>query len=245
MSLWISIATLLAEDDGEGFGQVIFLVVMAVIWILGAVGKKLGQKRAEEKAQAEAERHRQRLQQLDERRRQQASRAKQASPPERPAESLVDQRPEKSDQSKLQELFQGHEENQRRIAAMDDELARAAEEQSQWSQRQQPAEPPPAPSPPPVPARPEPKPVAPPARRAARAEARKVRKRQQAALQQAQPRPRRQPSPTMPGGSTSGSSGRSKYLIGLVGHDDARRAIVFHEIFSRPKALRGNEELWD
>jgi hypothetical protein len=49
----------------------------------------------------------------------------------------------------------------------------------------------------------------------------------------------------MPGGSTSGSSGRSKYLIGLVGHDDARRAIVFHEIFSRPKALRGNEELWD
>ena len=43
------------------------------------------------------------------------------------------------------------------------------------------------------------------------------------------------PAPTRPGGIS----------LGLTDADRARRAIIYHEVFSAPKALRTGEEMWD
>jgi hypothetical protein len=253
MSAWTSIAVFLAED-GEGVGQVLVLVIMAAIWILGAVGKKIGQKKVEEKAQAESAHHRERMRQLEDRRQKQAVRSGEPRPAQPPQPPLSESTPSAA-KTKLKELFQTVAESSRSIAdavqketasarpieqppeipeAVQREVASAQQDvQSPWDQ-------------------PQPKPVPPPARRAShtpRPAVRQARQRQQDALARAQRQSvapvRRRSSAPIAGGSSDRSSSRSKFLLGLIDQDDARRAIVFHEIFSKPKALRSNDELWD
>lgn len=213
-------------DDGEGFGQFIFFIIVAVFWAIGAVVKKLKEKHDAEKSEQDS---RQWAKRLAERKRQQARQdadadlfepqedrsrwQREESPPPLPGQSQrrrIDQfvRPAGQSRSAPSQQYAP-------LELADDEPQIDSDE----VERQQ----------------------------ALQARARKLeaRKKQQEQKLRRQRQAREKQMDSAPPLDAKPTNESKRVRVAIDDASSARAAIIYHEILSPPKALRDEPAIWE
>ncbi|MBS3734604.1 MAG: hypothetical protein KGY99_06720 [Phycisphaerae bacterium] len=234
----ITAADIVRADFGDALELIIFLVVVAVSAIAGLLQKWL-QRREQQQAEERKQRNIHGHKQADERR---ASGSRRDADEQRSRYKPIPQT--RSAQSQTGTRAQARPGARRRPAyGADPRLKRQAERVFQVGADGPPSEPPPSPFPQPEQVRIETTPPKPPsaAQRRAQLRAARRRARRKAAAE-------RSIAESELGSSSEGTrraGDAPRIVVDLGTADEARRAILYHEILAPPKALTTGEELWD